>query len=248
MSNQNNIIKRSVVASNSEIQYYYSVKKVKNINLRIKPDGTVHVSASKSVPLEYVDNFVRSKSNFILEAVENFKKNMSLPQRLDDGDIMYFLGKSYIVRLGKRANSGASLSFENREFYIYLRDINDIQSRFNTLEGWQKFASGEIFPPIMKKMLTLFKENPIDEPTLRYRKMKSRWGSCHFHQKIITLSLMLTEVSVPAIEYVVLHELVHLFHPNHSKEFYTMVEKLMPDWKSRRQLLREHKHFNKADL
>ncbi len=248
MSKQSNKIKRSVVVSNLEIQYYYSVKKVKNINLRIKPDGTVHVSASKSVPLEYVDSFVRSKSNFILEAVEKFKETMPLPQRLDDGDSIYFLGKAYTVRLEKRTKSGASLSFENREFYIYLRDINDVQARFNAFEGWQKFASGEVFPPIMKKMLALFKENPINEPALRYRKMKSRWGSCHFHQKIITLSLMLTEVSVPAIEYVVLHELVHLFHPNHSKDFYAMVEKLMPDWKSRRQLLREHTHFSRADL
>lgn len=244
---QNGYEIRTIHIGEREIPYYYYSKKVKNINLRIKPDATVHVSASKSVPLDYVDKFVFSKAEFILKAIDKFRKNMEYIF-LDEGEQIHFLGKPYTIRLQKRSKMGASLSFDNQEFYIFLRDTTNIKSRFEAFEGWQRFASQEVFPIILKRMLERFKEYPLQEPILRYRKMKSRWGSCHYSQNMITLSLMLTEVSVPAIEYVILHELVHFFHPNHSKNFYQMVEELMPDWRERQSLLRSHIRLNQAEL
>ena len=72
---------------------------------------------------------------------------------------------------------------------------------------------------------------------MKIRNMKSRWGSCQPQRGIITLNARMIAAPREAIEYVVVHEFAHFIHPNHSKEFYTLVEQLMPDWKTRKKML-----------
>ena len=67
--------------------------------------------------------------------------------------------------------------------------------------------------------------------------METRWGSCLVKKKIITLNKRLLEVPRNCIEYVVMHELCHLIYPNHSKQFYSFLTMLMPDWKERKDYL-----------
>ena len=71
-------------------------------------------------------------------------------------------------------------------------------------------------------------------PELKIRYMTARWGSCQPQKGIITLNSQLIEKPRRCMEYVVLHEFAHFIHPNHSKDFYTLVESLMPDWKERK--------------
>ena len=76
-------------------------------------------------------------------------------------------------------------------------------------------------------------------PQLRLREMKSRWGSCLVYKQTITLNTNLLTCSRRCIEYVVLHELCHFVHPNHSPRFYELLSSFLPDWKQRRQELNE---------
>jgi predicted metal-dependent hydrolase len=69
------------------------------------------------------------------------------------------------------------------------------------------------------------------------RIMKTKWGSCSYKNNIITLNAYLIEHSIELIELVILHELLHFIHPNHSSEFYKLHEKLMPDYKEREEQL-----------
>ena len=80
----------------------------------------------------------------------------------------------------------------------------------------------------------LVKKYGIEKPTLRIRDMETRWGSCLAKKRIITLNKRLLESPRNCIEYVVMHELCHLIHPNHSKQFYSFLTMLMPDWKERK--------------
>lgn len=243
MSKKGNADIRSVAACEKEIQYHYHIKKVKNINLRIKPDGSVHVSASRNVPPEYVDRFVLSRAQWIFSSIEKFGKNIAKPVYPEEGEKISFLGKPYVLRLFKRTKPGAVLRFEQGELYLFVPDLSDEAKKREVLQKWQRFASEEILPKVFDRMWILFESEGISKPVLQYRKMRARWGSCSYHQKKITINTMLIEAPLPAIEYVLVHELAHLIHPNHSKEFHRLVESKMPDWRERKELLGHYYHL-----
>ena len=94
--------------------------------------------------------------------------------------------------------------------------------------------------PLISKAI---KKYGIEKPTLRIRDMETRWGSCLAKKRIITLNKRLLESPRNCIEYVVMHELCHLIHPNHSKQFYSFLTMLMPDWKERKIYLDKSAEF-----
>ena len=96
-----------------------------------------------------------------------------------------------------------------------------------------------VFGEVMDDLYPLIKKYGVEKPTLRIRAMETRWGSCLIKKRIITLNKRLLEAPRNCIEYVVMHELCHLIHPNHSKNFYNFLTTLMPDWKERKKVLEQ---------
>ena len=94
-----------------------------------------------------------------------------------------------------------------------------------------------VFGEIISELYPMFRKYGVDTPILRIRDMETRWGSCLAKKGIITLNKRLIEAPRNCIEYVVMHELCHFIHPNHSKQFYSFLTMLMPDWRQRKALL-----------
>ena len=100
-----------------------------------------------------------------------------------------------------------------------------------------------VFSEIIGELYPMFQKYGVEMPTLRIRDMETRWGSCLVKKGIVTLNKRLLEAPRNCIEYVVMHELCHFIHPNHSKQFYGFLAMLMPDWKERKQLLNKTAGF-----
>ena len=183
---------RTVCAGGKKIKYILERKQVKNINLRVRPDGSVKVSASPRVDESQIDDFVLSKAEFILKALERFK-------------VMADAERQFQVELVKAKSGQESL-----------------------------LADPAIFTEILDEVYPAFIPYGIARPKLRVRTMKSCWGSCLVNKGIITLNRKLLMKPRECIEYVMVHELCHFIHPNHSKEFYKFMEQFMPDWKERK--------------
>ena len=186
------IQERTVCAGEKKINYILERKQVKNINLRVRPDGIVKVSASPRVDESQIDDFVLSKAEFILKALERFK----------------------------------SAETTERQFQEELVKAKSGQESL--------LADPAIFTEILDEVYPAFIPYGIARPKLRIRTMKSCWGSCLVNKGIITLNRKLLMQPRECIEYVVVHELCHFIHPNHSKEFYKFMEQFMPDWKERK--------------
>ena len=183
---------RTVCAGGKKIKYILERKQVKNINLRVRPDGSVRVSASSRIDTSYIDDFVLSKVEFILKALEIFE----------------------------------SAETTERQFQEELVKAKSGQESL--------LADPAIFTEILDEVYPAFIPYGIARPKLRVRTMKSCWGSCLVNKGIITLNRKLLMQPRECIEYVVVHELCHFIHPNHSKEFYKFMEQFMPDWKERK--------------
>ena len=186
------IQERTVCAGEKNIKYILERKQVKNINMRVRPDGSVRVSAGPWADASQIDDFVLSKAEFILKAMKRFE-NMAEAE------------EKYQEELVKAKAGRESL----------LADVS-------------------LFTEILDEFYTLFVPYGVKKPKLRVRTMRSCWGSCLVNKGIITLNRKLLMKPRECIEYVVVHELCHFIHPNHSKQFYGFMEQFMPDWKERK--------------
>ena len=177
---------KSISVGNREIEYTLEYKRLKNINLRIKSDGTIHVSANKLVHQKVIDDFLVSKADFILRALDKYKNKQKIQKQ-------YFS--------------------ENEIRYIITA--------------------------LCQKSYPYFQKLGIKYPQIKFRKMVSRWGSCHSAKGILTFNTNLMYADLECIEYVVLHEFTHFLQANHSGKFYEELSKVCPDWKKRRKRLKE---------
>ena len=210
--------------SNYQIRYTLLIKNVKNVNMRIEKSGEIVVTCNSYIPVEKVDAFVISKFEWIIKNVEQVKRKKKL---LESDQFYLYLGKKYLIEIIDSNHSGAK--FLDNKLIVYKTDHDDIEK---IIQKFEKEISSKYFKKIMKEVYEkMALDYPITEPSLKIRNMTSRWGSCMPSKNQITLNLQLIHYDEKFIEYVVLHEYAHLIQPNHSKAFYHVIEKYMPDYK-----------------
>ena len=232
---------RKILCEDRELFYILTRKPVKNINLRIKPDGKILVSANNSVSNQYIDSFVFKKRNYIISALDSFEEKRRLQEtynkRYVSGENYTLLGRNLRLKV-EEAND--ECVFEDGVFvYLRVKDKENFRDKEKIMKKWLKEYQIDEFSKICDSVYEKFKKYEIVYPKIKIRYMTSRWGSCHTDKHIITLNSKLIEAPVYCIEYVVLHEFVHFIHPNHSKDFWNFVTMMMPDWKARKKRLEE---------
>lgn len=231
---------RTVSTRYGDISYDLTKKKVKNLNMRVKVDGTVLVSAPNRVPLKELDQFVMDKADFIQKSREKFLQSPKISPRSQsyvDGGTVYYLGQplTLSVREGKDAlpvRCGDCL-----EVVTATPEKEDVIRSLVAL--FYREACEDLFRDLMRGYQARLIDLGIPQATLKIRDMKTRWGTCHTVKGVITLNSKLIYTPYSAVEYVVLHEFCHFIHPNHSKAFYDLVAVYMPDWKAQREELKK---------
>ena len=220
-------------------------KKVKNINLRIKPNMEIYISVPMNLHRDYIENFIRSKEEWIksvLKKVEDVKEKQK-GFEYKNGEIYKFLGKEYnlIVRTGNF--NGVSLKNDAKSNVMILTVNENIfentDEKKKVMEKWYFENAKKLFLKFMEKWLEILDEH-VEKVAIK--PMKTRWGSCNYVKKYINLNTELIKRTPFEIEYVILHELTHLKYPNHGKGFYNYIERYMPNYKVAEKMLNA-KHY-----
>ena len=229
---------RTVIYENNEIHYLLEQKSVKNINLRIRKDCMVYVSANPDVPAERVDDFVVSKGAYIHSAQRRFREMAQYahqPKQYVSGETFYVLGRG--VRLKVEKSMQETIFSDGIYLSLCVKDPSDFAKKQRMVTRYLDEQCRSVFGEIISEIHPIFQKYGVPMPTLRIRDMETRWGSCLAKKGVITLNKRLLEVPRNCIEYVVMHEFCHFIHPNHSKHFYSFLAMLMPDWKERKTVL-----------
>lgn len=218
-----------------ELEFELIRKNVKYINLRVNKHGKVVVSASKKVPLAVIEEFVHSKSLWIithLAEIEKIRQHLP-PTGFYDGKTLYYLGKPYRLVLSKGCSKIEILGDK-----IFMSSTSTTENaQHDEYLLWLKKQANIKYEEIMNRIYPKVEPYGILRPTIQVRNMKTLWGSCTTEGSTIRLNLQLMKASEDCIEQVVLHELLHFRHKNHGQEFYADLTKLMPDWKDRKNKL-----------
>ena len=187
-------------------------KNIKNMYLRIKEGPKVVVTAPRHMPSVRVHKFVDDNIDYIAKNLvkkDNLKENRK-------GKFEY-LGHLYdIIYVNERG--------------ITLSDTTAYINRNANINNWYKKEALDMFAEYYNDCFSNFEETRI-KPTLKIRRMTSKWGVCNVTDKTITLNQELIKLDPICLEYVIYHELSHLVHPNHSKDFWNLVSKYVPNYK-----------------
>ena len=221
-----------------QITYELTYKKVKNVNIRVKADGSVTVSAPQRVSQRQVEAILTQRADFILGALEKYAAlDQVSPNEpcYHPGDTLWLLGKPYTLEVGKGKRNQVLL--EGQRLLLTVKDTEDAVLRAKTVDAFYKDRCREITTDLVHQIQPVLQPLGVPLPEVKVRSMTSRWGSCTPGKQRVTFARQLVEAPLSCVEYVVWHELVHFVHPNHSAVFYGVLSSFLPDWKMRRELL-----------
>lgn len=218
------------------MSYEIIYKDVKNINIRVRPDGQVFVSCNSKVDNKTIEIEMIKRVNWLLETINEYKVKLiefSNPDlKLVDGEAFLMFGK--ILRIKNVEADKFKVEYDNNYLYIYRNNKRGIKQKFNE---WHRGFVISNFNEMVEDLLRKFEKYGIQKPKVIIKNMKTQWGSCNIDKRTITLNIQLAKVDKFLTEYVVCHELTHLKYRNHNRDFYTFLTAMIPDWKQREKLL-----------
>ena len=148
------------------------------------------------------------------------------------GEDFKYLGRSYRLKVVQSKEERVKLQCGYLE--LFVKDKSDLERKENLVYEWYHEKATLYFFTILQKFNKIVKQ---DIKSVKIRQMKTRWGSCNPYKSYINLNIELIKKPKACIEYVVFHELVHLVHPSHSKQFYDYLFLYMSDWEKRKKIL-----------
>ena len=210
----------------SKIVFNVQYSNRKTVTIAVLPDGSVQVKAPENAPIEVVREKIHKRASWILRQQQYFKSfGERTPERkFISGESHLYLGRQYLLRVAK--GKPDSVKYKGRYFEIVCfskSKAKDLMNNWYRIHAKVKFA--EIAEPIIQR----FQRYNVEPTTIYIQEMNNRWGSCTNGGKII-LNTELIKAPRPCIEYVIIHELCHLIHRNHTKAFYEVLSVEMPDW------------------
>ena len=224
--------------SRRPLTYELERKAVKRLNLRVRGDGTVHLSIPKRTTVAEAEAFLRDHEEWVLGALSRMEKRAEAhPTAETVGDSLPYLGGKLEVvwQVGTPARVEANMA-EGR-LTVTLPSPADPELRAAAIETFEKAETSKLVTASVDRYYPLFAARGVPYPkAIRVKVMKTRHGSCSSAKGYLNFSSKLCEYPVAFIEYVVVHELCHFLEANHSERFWREVARVLPDWRERERI------------
>lgn len=210
-------------------------KPIKSMNLRVyPPDGAVKVSAPLSFSEQLIRRHLQNKITWIKTQRLRIQNNVYVKDEiLQTGSKIEFMGKCYLLIIEEH-NGPLHIKINDQLVHCHIKP-NTSQIQLNTLlERWYRREMESILPELINKWQRII---GVTVTEWGIKKMKTRWGSCNTRVARIWLNLSLIQKPLLCLEYVLVHELVHLLEASHNKRFHALMTHFMPQWKEYKRIL-----------
>lgn len=221
-----------------KIEYKYGSKTIvaevlysnrKTLDLRVFPEGNVQITAPLNTPLDIILEKVKPKLKWVIQQQKAFElyRPFTSDKIYIPGETHRYLGRQYKLKITKKEKGYSTISLAKGLMHIETtkENVETIITKF------YKSKADVVFSELLQKLLEEFPRFKEYEISLSHKFLKKRWGSCATNGNIL-LNTELIKASKICIEYVIIHELCHLIHPNHSKYFYELLSELLPNWQN----------------
>lgn len=194
----------------------------RNTYLRVKEDLKIYVTTNMLTPMFEIEKIIKENQKSILNMI------LKMEKRVDNKSKFLYLGKEYDVIY----TSSPGISLGEEKVFVN-KNVDD-----EDLEKWYKKEANKLFQEHLDFCYSKFTRR-IPRPTLTIRKMTSRWGVCNTKTHRVTLNLELMKKPIYCLDYVIMHELSHLIHADHSREFWNLVGENCEQYKEIKKILKE---------
>ncbi|GAB6179755.1 SprT family zinc-dependent metalloprotease [Desulfotomaculum defluvii] len=229
--------KLAIKLGNQKIFYLLrESNRAKNVNLKITLERGLEVVVPARYPLEYIESLLRDKEEWILQKLSLMSQRIQQKKgnSLEVRQAVSFLGNSYrLVMVFQQGRPEVEL-VKDKIIVLLPQDQQDKVAQI--LENWLRYQARKI---ILQRLEIAAKKLGIKYNQVFIKDQKTRWGSCS-SKRNLNFNYRLVMAPLPVIDYIVAHEICHLVEMNHSKKFWTLVERICSDYKVHRKWLKEH--------
>lgn len=219
-----------------EINYFIEYRKRKSVEIRIEPSGMVRVRAPKGSDQAKVLELLESKSKWIIEHMDKYfeAKEKKPESDYEAGDMYRVLWKTHELKLLINSEIFKATAKLEGDFIVVESNTEDKDIIAKAIDTFYKREARKIIKDRIKIYQKHFKSKPKE---ITFKNEKSRWGSCT-SDRVINFNYRIIMAPLNIVDYLVVHEMCHLAHMNHSKSFWTMVGAILPDYKESREWLK----------
>jgi predicted metal-dependent hydrolase len=205
-------------------------KDIKNMHLAVyPPTGRVRVAAPLRIDDEAVRLFAISKIAWIRKNQRNFVAQERLsPREFKQRESHYFQGKRYLLRIIEYDAPPKVLLKTKTYIDLFIRPDSTTEQKQTIINEWYRSELKKLIPEIIEKWEQKIGVKVSD---WQVKQMKTKWGSCKIEEKRIWINLELAKKPLHCLEYIIVHEMLHLIERHHNEAFLILIEKYMPQWK-----------------
>ena len=230
---------RKMILCEREIAVEFERKRIKNINVRIRRDGSLYCSLPYYASLKEAEAFIISKQDYLLNALENMMnedETRSLSRRFVDGETFMVFGKALTLSVLQGPKNLCRT--ENGMILLEVTDPSNYRTKYMAYEKWRRSCLRSVVVDYCNELYPLFARKGVLPPgKITLGEYKSFWGECFAKRGELKFSYRLFEKDPELIRYVVVHEFAHFIEPNHSSRFWAIVAEIVPDYKELRKRL-----------
>jgi len=205
-------------------------KDIKNLHLGVyPPNGRVRVAAPLTVSDDAVRLAVIGKLGWIKKQQASFAEQARQSEReMVNGESHYFLGRPYRLRIVQTDGPARASIRSSAVLELHVREDTDAKARERVLHRWYREQLKALVPPLLEKWQPTVGVQVAD---WRIKRMKTKWGACTIQARRIWLNLELAKKPIQCIEYIIVHEMVHLLEKHHNDRFSAYMDQLLPRWR-----------------
>lgn len=215
-----------------EIKVEVVLKDIKNLHLSVyPPNGRVHISAPHHMDIDTIRMYTISKLAWIKKQQRKFREQArEIPREYINKESHFYLGRRYMMKIVEH-NMPPDVAIKHNIIELRIRPNADAEKKQAILEQWYRNQLKMLVPPIIKKWEKIMKLS-LNECAIK--KMRTKWGTCNSKAKRIWLNLELIKKPIDCIEYIIVHEMIHLIERKHNERFIILMDKYLPEWKQLR--------------
>ncbi|WP_294160767.1 M48 family metallopeptidase [uncultured Selenomonas sp.] len=210
-------------------------KRMKNMYLRVKNDGRVTLSAPYRMPRKDIDAFLAAHADWLQRTyAEVQRRPQETPAHTATGETIYLWGAPYVLVVREVPGAAPHATKSGARLMLTVRPGTDAETRAAILK---ELLRAELSRAIAARLPVLEQRTGLHASEWRTKDMKTRWGTCNVRARRIWVNLRLVHHPKICLDYLLLHELLHLIETHHNAHFYALMTRYMPDWKAVRALL-----------
>ncbi|MBR4914834.1 MAG: M48 family metallopeptidase [Clostridiales bacterium] len=234
---------RKLTLGTREVTIEFERKRIRNINVRVRRDGTLYCSLPYYASVKEAESFIISKQDYLLKSLDSViqdEKTKSLSRQYVDGEVFTVLGKPYVLKVLESSKNQCRA--EDGIITLEVTDTSNYRTKYMTYEKWRRRCIKSVIVDLCNEMYPLFERRGVAMPKkITLGEYKSFWGECFSKRGELKFSYRLFEKDRAIIRYVVVHEFAHFIEPNHSSRFWAIVAEIVPDYKELRKSLNSNK-------